>query len=95
MLTLIEGGLLSDGHEIIIDRISTLVREGKRAYLIVPEQQTVSAEKEMTDVLPASAPLCFEVTNFTRFADTVFRSLGGLAGEVATASKKALGERYC
>ena len=90
MLTLIEGGLLSDGHEIIIDRISTLVREGKRAYLIVPEQQTVSAEKEMTDVLPASAPLCFEVTNFTRFADTVFRSLGGLAGEVATASKKAL-----
>ena len=90
MLTLIEGGLLSDGHEIIIDRISALVREGKRAYLIVPEQQTVSAEKEMTDLLPASAPLCFEVTNFTRFADTVFRSLGGLAGEVATSSKKAL-----
>ena len=90
MLTLIEGGLFSGGHERIKETILGLLKNGRKAFLIVPEQQTVSAEREMTDALPSSAPLSFEVTNFTRFADTVFRSLGGLAGESADASKKAL-----
>ena len=90
MLKLIEGGLFAGGHEQIKHRIGELVALSRRSLLIVPEQQTVNAEHEMTDFLPPSAPLFFEATNFTRLADTVFRSLGGLAGERANASKRSL-----
>lgn len=90
MLTLVEGGFYSGNHEKIKERIAALLENGKKALLIVPEQQTVSAEHEMTDYLPSDAALCFEVTNFTRFANTVFRSLGGLAKNSADSSKRAL-----
>ncbi len=90
MLTLLEGGFFSGHHEEIKSKIGELVRDGKRAYLIVPEQQTLVVEREMTDFLPPSYPLFFEVTNFTRFANTVFRSLGGLAKSGADSTKKAL-----
>ncbi len=90
MLKLIEGGLFAGGHEKIKKRIGELVSLSRCSLLIVPEQQTVNAEREMTDFLPPSAPLYFEATNFTRLADTIFRSLGGLAGERADASKRSL-----
>ena len=38
MLTLIEGGFFDGGHELLIEKISDLVSDGKRVYLIVPEQ---------------------------------------------------------
>jgi len=90
MLRLIEGGFFSPAKDLIIDEIKKLTQSGIRSYLIVPEQQTVSAEREMAECLPTSAPLYFEVTNFTRLANTVFRSLGGLAGEVADKARGAL-----
>ena len=90
MLTLIEGGFFAGGHELIKEQILRLTEDNKKSILIVPEQQTVSAEREMTDFLPPSAPLCFEVTNFTRFANTVFRALGGITGESADAAKRSL-----
>lgn len=90
MLNLIEGGFFSGGHEMIKERIAALTANQKNSILIVPEQQTVSAEREMTDFLPPSAPLYFETTNFTRFADTVFRAQGGLAGESADGAKRSL-----
>lgn len=90
MLTLIEGGFFAGGHEMIKERIRKLTEEKKKSILIVPEQQTVSAEHEMTDFLPPSSPLYFEVTNFTRFANTVFRALGGLTGDSADAAKRSL-----
>ena len=90
MLNLIEGGFFSGGREALRERIAALTEQGKRSILIVPEQQTVSAEREMTDFLPPSAPLCFETTNFTRLANTVFRALGGLAGDTADTAKRSL-----
>ena len=90
MLTLIQGGFFAGGHDMIKAQISSLTANGKRSILIVPEQQTVSAERELTDALPPSAPLFFEVTNFTRFANTVFRTLGGLTGESADTAKRSL-----
>ncbi len=90
MITLIEGGFFAGGKEKIKNLIADRVKLGKKSILIVPEQQTVNAEREMTDILPPSASLCFEATNFTRFANTVFRTLGGLAKESADSSKRAL-----
>ena len=90
MLTLIEGGFTSCTHKELTDRISLAVASGKRCYLIVPEQQTVTAEGEMCALLEPSSSLCFEVTNFTRFANTAFRTLGGIGGEYCDSARKSL-----
>ena len=90
MLRIIEGSTYSEAPFIIREEIKKAVSDGKRAMLIVPEQQTVIAEKEMAALLPDKAPLLFEVTNFTRFANSVFRSLGGIDKEYCTSQKSAL-----
>ncbi|MBR6052993.1 MAG: PD-(D/E)XK nuclease family protein [Clostridia bacterium] len=63
-----------------------------RDFLIVPEQSTVAAERRMaeSDAMPPSAPLFFEATNFTRLADTFFRSEGGLALRYADRTARTL-----
>ncbi len=90
MLTLIEGGFSSGLFEEIKKRILLSHERGRRIYLIVPEQQTVIAEAEMTDFMPPDAPLYFEVTNFTRLANSAFRTLGGIANEYCDGTKKTL-----
>lgn len=90
MLELITGGFGTGTEEEIFYRIALLLAGQKRAVLIVPEQQTVAREQEMAKRLPPSAPLLFEVTNFTRLADTVFRALGGLGKESSGKAKRAL-----
>ena len=90
MIRIIEGGFHSDLHEMLREEIKAHVNEGKRVYLIVPEQQAVVAECEFADLLPDAAPLFFEVTNFTRLANTVFRGLGGADAEYCDNEKKAL-----
>ena len=90
MLRIVEGGFSSAAYEEIKSEILKLTNEGRRVFLIVPEQQTVSAEKEMAEFLPDSAPLTFEVTNFTRLANTVYRQLGGIAGEYSDSGKESL-----
>ena len=73
MLTLIESGFTSLGGEELIKCIKRSIDSGRRTYLIVPEQQTLSRERGMCDILPPSSARLFEVTNFTRFANTAFR----------------------
>lgn len=90
MLTLYEGGFTSVAHDEIIKAIERSVNGGKRVFYFVPEQQTLTAEAEACDVFPPSAALLFEVTNFTRFTNTAFRTLGGISGEYITSAKKAL-----
>ena len=62
----------------------------RKAFLIVPEQDTVMREVAAAKMLPPDAPLTFEVTNFTRFANTTFRTLGGLAGEYVDKARRSL-----
>ena len=90
MLILYEGGFTSIAHDEIIKKLTDTIGSGKRAFLFVPEQQTLTAESETCDLLPPSAALSFEVTNFTRFTNTAFRTLGGISGEYITSAKKAL-----
>ena len=90
MLILHEGGFTSIAHNELIRNIKQSITNGKRVFLIVPEQQTVTAEGEMCDIMPASAALNLEVTNFTRFTNTAFRALGGICGEYLTSAKKSL-----
>ncbi len=90
MLKIIRSGFGGGDSYHIAQGLRTSIENRERCYLIVPEQQTVMAESEMALALPKNAPLYFEATNFTRFADTVLRSLGGLFGEYCDAGKRAL-----
>lgn len=90
MLTLLEGAFNSDVRDELKKRIGDCVANKKSCFLIVPEQQTVIAEAELMSELDASAPLYFEATNFTRFANTVFRKLGGIQKQYINGVKKSL-----
>jgi ATP-dependent helicase/nuclease subunit B len=90
MLRIIKSGFGGGGEMHMRSLIVASVTENKPCYLIVPEQQTVMAEGEMARILPKNAPLFFEATNFTRLANTVFRALGGLSGELCDSGKRAL-----
>lgn len=90
MIRIIEGGFFSGAHDKIKNEIRELVESGRRVYLLVPEQQAVLSEAEMAAFLPPHSPLFFEVTNFTRLANTVFRSLGGADVEYCDGARRSL-----
>lgn len=90
MIELLTGDFGSGKTTRLADRIRADVAACRRAVLLVPEQQTVLSEQAMADVLPPAAPLYFEVTNFTRLANTVFRQVGGLSYRYADAPARAL-----
>ena len=90
MLKLILGGAGSGKTSLITEMIKKDIEEGRRAILIVPEQETVARERAMLSSLPPSAQLSFEVLNFTRLANSVFRKYGGLTYNYVTGGVKAL-----
>ncbi len=90
MLTLYMVEFAYTHRDVLYRELNALLEKGRRAIVIVPEQQTLSAEKEAAYRLPSNASLLFEVTNFTRLANTVFRTVGGLANTYSTPMTKAL-----
>ena len=90
MLKLHLGGHGTGKSYAVAEEIKRLLPSGKRIYLIVPEQYTLECEKEYASLLPPSATLSFEVTNFSRLANTVFRAVGGLSYRYATKSTRHL-----
>ncbi len=90
MLNLILGGSGSGKTTLIEKQIKNDIEQGRQVILLVPEQETVSAERRMLSLLPPSAQLSFEVLNFTRLANRVFRQYGGLARRNISAGARAL-----
>ena len=82
MLTLIVGDAGSGKTTYLVNAILEDLKQGIPSLFIVPEQKTVTTERCMADLLPPSSCLTFEVTNFTRLCDTIFRRCGRLAGDV-------------
>lgn len=66
------------------------VKQGKRAFLIVPEQETVAMERASLSLLPPSSQLNVEVLNFSRLCNRIFRTHGGLSYNFATKPLKSL-----
>ena len=62
----------------------------ENAILIVPEQQTVICERLALERLPDDAPLSFEVLNFSRLCNRVFRLFGGLSYNYIGAGMRSL-----
>lgn len=61
------------------DELLRAITARKESILIVPEQLALSVEKQSALLFPAFAPVCFEVSNFSRLADRVFREEGGIS----------------
>lgn len=75
---------------VILERIKNDTENKKSVILLVPEQQTVISEREIATLLPASSQYYCEATNFTRFANKVFREFGGLKYNYISQSGKNL-----
>ena len=90
MINLVFGVSGSGKSAYIEKKISADAACGREAFLIVPEQQTYLAERRYTKILPPSAQLCFEVLNFTRLANKIFRQYGGLSYNYIDAGMKSL-----
>ena len=65
-------------------------KQGKKAYFIVPEQETVAVERTIVSLLPYSSQLNVDVLNFSRLCNKIFRTYGGLSYNTATKTVKSL-----
>ncbi len=77
MLEFILGRPKSGKTTEIINRIKQCVKENKRTFLLVPEQQVHISETMLASMLPESWK-CFEVITFSRLCELVFSKYGGL-----------------
>ena len=69
----------------LVQEIQALCADGSRlVYLIVPEQQAYSAERDVLSALPPEAGKCFSVLSFSRLCDTVADLYGGRAQHTVT-----------
>jgi len=77
-------------NERLLSLVREVLDEGHEAILLVPEQETVTLERRMVEALPPQAQLSFEVSNFSRLANRIFRTVGGLSYRYATPGATAL-----
>ena len=90
VLKLIYGHSGSGKTELLYKIIKEGASNGRRSYLIVPEQETVRCERKLIDILAPSEYLTNEVLNFSRLANLVFRKYGGLSYNYADKACKTL-----
>ena len=90
MIRFLYGGDARQKDAALLSYLKEHAARGERAVLLVPEQETVTAERRMVEALPAAAQLTFEVSNFTRLANRIFRHLGGLSCRYATPTARSL-----
>ena len=75
----------------VIEEIKARTADGGcPVYLIVPEQQAYSAERDVLSALPASAGQSLKILSFSRLCDTVADLYGGRAQHTVTRAMKAL-----
>lgn len=66
------------------------VKAGKKAILIVPEQEVYTAEHRLLSSLPKGTGLYFEILSFSRLAEKVFGIYGGIAAEPVSSAARSL-----
>ncbi len=74
----------------LTEDIRQKLEAGAEVLLLVPEQETVAVERRMLRELPANFQLSFEVVNFSRLANRIFRSLGGHRFQTVTPPVRSL-----
>ncbi len=79
MLKLVYGPAACGKSTYVYNKIIEDLRCGKKAILIVPEQNVLSAERCITDMSNDVSTIDLEVLSFKRLANQVFRVFGGLS----------------
>lgn len=75
----------------VVEEIKTIAAERNRpVYLIVPEQQAYSAERDVMSALPASVGRFLSILSFSRLCDTLADLYGGRAQHTVTRAMKSL-----
>ena len=91
MLNFITGRAGTGKTTLIRQKIAEIIETTDQAVtVIVPEQQTVAWETALAEMLPPSANLRMEITNFTRLSNSVFREYGGLADSLVDEGVRSL-----
>ena len=90
MLHFIYGPCGSGKTTALYKYLESDIKQGKKAFFIVPEQETVAIERTVASLFPASAQLNIDVLNFSRLCNKIFRAYGGLSYNFATKQIKAL-----
>ncbi len=90
MLNRIFGDLGSGKRSFMLTRLEEAFREGKRIFVLVPEQATADLEEEICARCGGRASMQIEVTNFSRLPNVVLREYGALAGICPTDAEKKL-----
>ncbi len=79
MIYRIIGRAKSGKTSYLLDELKTAHENGKSCILLVPEQQSIAAERALCALLGSEYNLSTEVLNFERLPDRVFRENGGVA----------------
>ncbi len=79
MIYRIIGRAKSGKTSYLLDELKTAHENGKSCILLVPEQQSIAAERALCALLGSEYNLTTEVLNFERLPDRVFREYGGVA----------------
>ena len=90
MMHFIYGPIGSGKTTVLLKYLESDINQGKKAFFIVPEQETVAFERKIVSLFPASAQLNVEVLNFSRLCNRIFRTYGGISYNFATKPIKSL-----
>lgn len=90
MLHFIYGAIGSGKTTVLLKYLESDINQNKKAFFIVPEQETVAVERKIVSLFPSSAQLNVEVLNFSRLCNRIFRTYGGLSYNFANKSLKSL-----
>lgn len=78
----------------IYEKIRECINNEKQAFLIVPEQQAVLAERTLIDMFGNPANMYVEVINFKRLCNRVFRESGGIVDKIPDTSACQMAMSY-
>ena len=90
MVTFIYGIYGSGKTSAIMDMLIKDAENGKRSFLIVPDQEALQFERLTLSVLPASSQLNLEVLGFSRLYNRLCREYGGISYSYITKPMRSL-----
>jgi len=75
------------------NQIRNLIKEGKKVYIITPEQFSFTAEKNLMEICENGAVLNAEVISFERIAYRIINEIGGILNTSISDARKSYD--YC
>ncbi len=90
MITFLYGACGSGKTTEVMERIRKDTENGIHTFLIVPDQEAVSAERLTLHTLPPASQLILEVLSFSRLYNRVCREYGGLSYRYMTRPIRSL-----